>query len=72
MKLNEIMKKFEKLVSSKKNKEEKKYDNLLEKLKEKRKKFEKRLKKCDGCKEKNELKGKIKAINELISKAKKS
>lgn len=75
MKLDKLKKNVEDFFSLNKkdlevNKDEYKY--LLDKLFEKRKKIEKKIKKCNESEEKKELNKKLKAVNKLIKKVKKN
>lgn len=75
MKLSNLISSIEELFSlDKKELKESKseVDKLMDKLFEKRKNLEKKIKKCSDCEEKKELNKKIKAVNKLIKKAKKS
>lgn len=75
MKLSKLKESFENLflLEDKKSKDYKtQAEELLEKLYEKRKSLEKKVKKCDSCEEEKELKRKVKAVNKLIKKAKKN
>lgn len=75
MKLNKLSENFENFLSwDKKEIEENKHEinELMQKLREKKKLYEKKIKKAENKEEKNELERKVKAVKKLIKKAKKN
>lgn len=72
MKLSKLIKTFETYISlgdKKENIDEKQI--LLNKLYEKKKEVKKKIKQCKDCDKKEKLQDKLKAVKELIYKAKK-
>ena len=72
MKLSKLIKTFETYISlgdKKENIDEKQI--LLNKLYEKKKEVKKKIKQCEDCDKKEKLQDKLKAVKELIYKAKK-
>ncbi len=73
MKLSKLKESLKEFFSLEKKRKEYKSNikKLMKKLYYKRKVVEKKIRKCENCKEKKELDKKLKAVNKLIKKAKK-